>query len=85
MYTQSSAPDGTESGENLGSPEPDEPDFDRDNRRSVEDRRTEDRRRSAKGLFEMRARRERIAADRRQRQRRSASRFRLLFWRRSGA
>ncbi len=56
------------------------------NRRSEGDRRAEDRRRSAKGLFEVRARRDRIVEDRRQLKRRFESRFfRLAFWRRGGA
>lgn len=52
-----------------------------DNRRSSE-RRGDDRRRSAKGLFELRARRDRIVEDRRRNERR-ATRFRLAFWRRN--
>jgi len=58
---------------------------DDDNRRSDGDRRAEDRRRSARGLFELRARRDRLVNDRRQTERRSPARFRLAFWRRSGA
>lgn len=58
---------------------------DDDKRRSEGDRRAEDRRRSAKGLFEMRARRDRIVEDRRQKNRRGGSRFKLAFWRRSDA
>ncbi len=53
-----------------------------DNRRGNADRRGPDRRRSAKGLFELRARRDRVVADRRQLDRRSPGRFRLAFWRR---
>ncbi|MEM9622949.1 MAG: hypothetical protein AAF993_14960 [Pseudomonadota bacterium] len=53
------------------------------NRRSADDRRaTVDRRRSARGLFELRARRDRIVEDRRQLERRDSGRFRLAFWRR---
>jgi hypothetical protein len=54
---------------------------DGNNRRGDGDRRAEDRRRSAKGLFELRARRDRVVEDRRQLERRSAGRFRLAFWR----
>lgn len=43
------------------------------------DRRSADRRRSARGLFEIRARRERV--DRRRIERRGGRRFRLAFWR----
>ena len=57
-----------------------EPSLDEANRRAVDDRRSNDRRRSARGLFEFRARRDNV--DRRQEQRRSGSRFRLAFWRR---
>lgn len=54
-----------------------------ENRRlEEEDRRdAEDRRRSAKGYFELRARRDRVTSDRRRTQRRGESRFRLAFWR----
>ena len=57
-----------------------EPNFDEQNRRGVDDRRSNDRRRSARGLFEFRARRDNV--DRRQEQRRAGARFRLAFWRR---
>jgi len=59
--------------------------MEKDNRRAERDRRAEDRRRSARGLFEVRARRDRSVTDRRQTDRRSPARFRLAFWRRSGA
>lgn len=53
------------------------------NRRSEDDRRSaSERRRSARGLFELRARRDRVVEDRRQLERRHTSRFRLAFWRR---
>ena len=58
---------------------------DGDNRRRDSDRRAEDRRRSAKGLFELRARRDRVVEDRRQLERRAMGRFRLAFWRRHDA
>lgn len=51
-------------------------------RRSGSDRRAEDeRRRSSKGLFELRARREGMTADRRQKDRRGPARSWLAFWR----
>lgn len=54
-----------------------------ENRRNEEDRRaSEDRRRSSRGLFELRARRDRISTDRRQTERRSEGRSLLTFWRR---
>ena len=54
-----------------------------ESRRAGDDRRDDERRRSAKGLFEVRARREGIAADRRQSNRREdAGRSRFAFWRR---
>ncbi|NOX51463.1 MAG: hypothetical protein GXP16_13155 [Gammaproteobacteria bacterium] len=56
-----------------------------DNRRSSDDRRATDRRRSMGGFFELRARRDRIVEDRRQTERRLSARFRLAFlafWRR---
>ena len=54
-----------------------------ENRRLEEEdrRKAEDRRRSAKGFFELRARRDRVTSDRRQTKRRGESRFRLAFWR----
>ena len=51
------------------------------NRRREADRRANDRRRSARGLFEFRARRDGV--DRRQLERRARSRFRLAFWRKT--
>ena len=56
-------------------------------RRSGDDRRAQDRRRRAKGLFEFRARREGLEADRRRRNRREESSRRLLlsFWRRGSS
>ncbi len=54
---------------------------DEPNRRSSERRQPAERRRSARGLFELRARRDRIVEDRRQTERR-ASPWRLAFWRR---
>lgn len=56
---------------------------DEDKRRSESDRRAEDRRRSAQGLFELRARRDRVVEDRRRTDRRDGPRWRLAFWRRS--
>ncbi len=56
---------------------------DEDNRRSESDRRAEDRRRSAQGLFELRARRDRVVEDRRRTDRRDGPRWRLAFWRRN--
>lgn len=56
---------------------------DDDNRRSESDRRAEDRRRSAQGLFELRARRDRVVEDRRRIDRRDGPRWRLAFWRRN--
>ena len=56
-----------------------------DKRNASGDRRAEDRRRSALGLFELRARKDRIVEDRRQKNRRGTSRFRFAFWRRSDA
>ncbi|MEZ5559308.1 MAG: hypothetical protein R3E86_12310 [Pseudomonadales bacterium] len=59
---------------------------DSDQRRNGGDRRgAEDRRRSARGLFELRARREGIAGDRRRSERRDApgGRSWFGFWRRS--
>ena len=57
-----------------------------DDRRAEEDRRRpRERRRSAKGLFELRARRDRVVEDRRQADRRSGPRFKLAFWRRSAS
>lgn len=56
-----------------------------ESRRSGEDRREDnERRRSARGLFELRARREGVVADRRQGDRRGAngSRSWFAFWRR---
>jgi hypothetical protein len=67
------------------SPDPSPDTIEADNRRADGDRRAEDRRRSAKGLFELRARRDRIVEDRRQLKRRTPNRFRLAFWRRSDA
>jgi hypothetical protein len=67
------------------SPDPSPDTIEADKRRADGDRRAEDRRRSAKGLFELRARRDRIVEDRRQLKRRTPSRFRLAFWRRSDA
>ena len=58
----------------------DEPDENK--RRSESDRRAEDRRRSARGLFELRARRDRFVEDRRRTDRRDGPRWRLAFWRR---
>jgi len=59
------------------------PEVDTSGRRSGDDRRDEsDRRRSAKGLFELRARRESLAGERRQRDRRDSSWAWLAFWRR---
>ncbi|XOV83896.1 MAG: hypothetical protein ACFHXK_02030 [bacterium] len=55
---------------------------DEDNRRSESDRRAEDRRRSAQGLFELRARRDRVVEDRRRTDRRDGPRWRFAFWRR---
>jgi len=55
-----------------------------ENRRQSEDRRARpERRRSALGLFELRAKRDKIVEDRRQTQRRAGSRFRFAFWRRT--
>ena len=52
------------------------------NRRSESDRRERsERRRSAKGLFEFRARREKISEDRRREERRTFGKFKLAFWR----
>lgn len=67
------------------SPDPSTDMVEADNRRADGDRRAEDRRRSARGLFELRARRDRIVEDRRQLKRRTRFRFRLAFWRRSDA
>ena len=54
-----------------------------ENRRSEEDRRGTDRRRSARGLFEVRARRDRVTSDRRQEKRRgNDGKLRFAFWRR---
>ena len=54
-----------------------------ESRRSGDDRRDDERRRSAKGLFEVRARRQGITTDRRQSERREdAARSRFAFWRR---
>ncbi len=54
-----------------------------ESRRSGDDRRDDERRRSAKGLFEVRARRQGITTDRRQSERREdAGRSRFAFWRR---
>ncbi len=54
-----------------------------ESRRSGDDRRDDERRRSAKGLFEVRARRQGITTDRRQSERREdAPRSWLAFWRR---
>ncbi|MCZ6618267.1 MAG: hypothetical protein O7E57_09045 [Gammaproteobacteria bacterium] len=54
-----------------------------ESRRTGDDRRDDERRRSAKGLFEVRARRQGIATDRRQSNRREdAGRLRFAFWRR---
>lgn len=61
---------------NLSVPSPDEAD-----NRKGSDRRGNDRRRSAQGLFEIRARRERVEQDRRQTERRVGA-ARWLFWRR---
>lgn len=58
---------------------------DTENRRADGDRREEDRRRSAQGLFELRARRDRIVEDRRRAKRRTESRFRFAFWRGTNA
>lgn len=57
--------------------------MDEDNRRAESDRRAQDRRRSAKGLFELRARRDQLAADRRGTDRRNGSRWWFAFWRRN--
>ena len=67
------------------SPDPSTDMVEADNRRADGDRRAEDRRRSARGLFELRAKRDRIVEDRRQLKRRTRYRFRLAFWRRSDA
>jgi hypothetical protein len=67
--------------DNVPSPEGPQFSMDEDNRRTESDRRAQDRRRSAKGLFELRARRDRIVADRRGTERRTVSRWRLAFWR----
>lgn len=67
------------------SPDPSPDTIEADKRLADGDRRAEDRRRSAKGLFELRAKRDRIVEDRRQQKRRTHSRFRLAFWRRSDA
>ena len=56
---------------------------DEDKRRSESDRRAEDRRRSAQGLFELRARRDRVVEDRRRTNRRDGPRWRFAFWRRN--
>ena len=48
-------------------------------RTAVSDRRMTDRRRSARGLFEILARREQV--DRRQLERRGTRKFKLAFWR----
>lgn len=61
---------------NLSVTNPDEAD-----NRKGSDRRGNDRRRSAQGLFEIRARREHVEQDRRQTERRGAG-IRWLFWRR---
>ncbi len=53
-----------------------------DNRRSSDDRRATDRRRSMGGFFGLRARSDHIVEDRRQTKRRLGARFRLAFWRR---
>ena len=54
---------------------------DPENRRASERRMPKERRRSARGLFELRARRDRIVEDRRQADRRGTG-WRLAFWRR---
>ena len=54
-------------------------------RAEADRRRPRERRRSAKGLFELRARRDRIVEDRRQADRRGGPRFKLAFWRRSAS
>lgn len=56
-----------------------------EDRRTDSDRRGTDRRRSARGLFELRARRDRVVEDRRQLERRSPARARFAFWRRRAA
>ena len=63
----------------------DDSDLESDKRHASGDRRAEDRRRSARGLFELRARKDRIVEDRRQTTRRGIGRFRFAFWRRSDA
>ena len=83
MHPQSSIPDARESGGDMDFKYCSEPDSSGENRRSTQDRRAEDRRRSTRGLFEVRARRDRVVGDRRQRQRRSVSRLKFSFWRRS--
>ena len=71
MTTQTSIPD---LGPDLG---------DHDKRRSGDRRGDGERRRSAKGLFELRARRDRVVQDRRQSERREGrGRSWLWFWRR---
>ena len=85
MDTQSSIPGERECGGDMDFKYCSEPDCSGENRRSTQDRRAEDRRRSTRGLFEVRARRDRVVADRRQHERRADSRLKLLFWRRSSA